>query len=85
MALQEASEAYLYEDTNLCATHAKGVIIMPKDIQPASLIPNKRAKTVIGSDIIKPMALLGYYAIPREITPSSSQTCYCFVCVLLID
>jgi len=36
LALQEASEAYcvgLFEDTNLCAIHAKRVTIMPKDIQ----------------------------------------------------
>jgi histone H3 len=35
LALQEASEAYLvglYEDTNLCAIHAKCVTIMPKDM-----------------------------------------------------
>ena len=35
-ALQEASEAYLvhlFEDSNLCAIHAKRVTIMPKDIQ----------------------------------------------------
>ena len=35
-ALQEASEAYLvglFEDTNLCAIHAKQVTIRPKDIQ----------------------------------------------------
>jgi histone H3 len=35
LALQEASEAYmvgLFEDTNLCAIHAKRVTIMPKDI-----------------------------------------------------
>ncbi|CAB0001066.1 unnamed protein product [Nesidiocoris tenuis] len=40
MALQEASEAYLvglFEDTNLCAIHAKRVTIMPKDIQLARL------------------------------------------------
>ena len=38
MALQEAAEAYLvglFEDTNLCAIHAKRVTIMPKDIQLA--------------------------------------------------
>ena len=38
VALQEASEAYLvglFEDTNLCAIHAKRVTIMPKDIQLA--------------------------------------------------
>ena len=36
--LQEASEAYvvqLFEDSNLCAIHAKRVTIMPKDIQLA--------------------------------------------------
>ena len=36
LATQEASEAYLvglFEDTNLCAIHAKRVTIMPKDIQ----------------------------------------------------
>jgi histone H3 len=46
MALQEASEAYLvglYEDTNLCAIHAKRVTIMPKDIQLARRIRGERA------------------------------------------
>ena len=41
MALQEASEAYLtrlFEDTNLCAIHAKRVTIMPKDLQLARRI-----------------------------------------------
>ena len=41
MALQEAGEAYLvhnFEDTNLCAIHAKRVTIMPKDIQLARRI-----------------------------------------------
>ena len=36
LALQESSEAYLvglFEDTNLCAIHAKHVTIMPKDIE----------------------------------------------------
>ena len=39
MALQEASEAYLvglFEDTNLCAIHAKRVTIMPKDVSTAT-------------------------------------------------
>jgi len=39
--LQEAAEAYLvglFEDTNLCAIHAKRVTIMPKDIQLARRI-----------------------------------------------
>ncbi|KAK2706838.1 hypothetical protein QYM36_014766 [Artemia franciscana] len=47
MALQEASEAYLvalFEDTNLCAIHAKRVTIMPKDIQLTRRIRGERAK-----------------------------------------
>lgn len=46
LALQEASEAYLvglFEDTNLCAAHAKRVTIMPKDIQLARRIRGERA------------------------------------------
>lgn len=38
MALQEATEAFLvhlFEDTNLCAIHAKRVTIMQKDMQLA--------------------------------------------------
>eukprot|EP01083_Nonionella_stella_P264961 898121_1 len=38
LALQEASEAFLtqlFEDTQLCALHAKRVTIMPKDIKLA--------------------------------------------------
>jgi histone H3 len=41
LALQEATEAYLvrlFEDTNLCAIHAKRVTIMPKDMQLARRI-----------------------------------------------
>lgn len=41
MALQEAAEAFLvhlFEDTNLCALHAKRVTIMQKDIQLARRI-----------------------------------------------
>ena len=41
LALQEASESYLvglFEDTNLCAIHAKRVTIMPKDMQLARRI-----------------------------------------------
>uniref|UniRef100_A0A7N9D7H9 Core Histone H2A/H2B/H3 domain-containing protein n=1 Tax=Macaca fascicularis TaxID=9541 RepID=A0A7N9D7H9_MACFA len=46
MALQEACESYLvglFEDTNLCAIHAKRVTIMPKDIQLARRIRGERA------------------------------------------
>nr|UHA57729.1 histone H3.4 [Crypthecodinium cohnii] len=38
LALQEATEAYLvglFEDTNLCAVHAKRVTIMPRDLELA--------------------------------------------------
>jgi histone H3 len=44
-ALQESAEAYLtglFEDTNLCAIHAKRVTIMPKDIQLARRIRGER-------------------------------------------
>jgi histone H3 len=46
MALQEAAEAYLiglFEDTNLCAIHAKRVTIMPKDIHLARRIRGERS------------------------------------------
>ena len=46
LALQEAAEAYLvglFEDTNLCAIHAKRVTIMPKDVQLARRIRGERA------------------------------------------
>ena len=46
LALQEASESYLvslFEDTNLCAIHAKRVTIMPKDIQLARRIRGERS------------------------------------------
>lgn len=45
LALQEASEAYLvslFEDTNLCAIHAKRVTIMPKDMQLAKRIRGEK-------------------------------------------
>ena len=43
--LQEAAEAYLvglFEDSNLCAIHAKQVTIMPKDIHLARRIHGER-------------------------------------------
>jgi histone H3 len=46
MAIQEASEAYLtslFEDTNLCALHAKRVTIMPCDVQLARRIRGERS------------------------------------------
>ena len=44
-ALQEATEAYLtglFEDSNLCALHAKRVTIMPRDMQLAARIRGER-------------------------------------------
>ena len=44
MALQEATKAYivgLFEDSQLCAIHARRVTIMPKDIQLARRIRNE--------------------------------------------
>jgi histone H3 len=44
-ALQEATEAYLvalFEDTQMCAIHAKRVTIMPKDMQLARRIRGER-------------------------------------------
>ncbi len=45
LALQEAAEAYLvslFEDTNLCAIHAKRVTIMTRDLQLAKRIRGDR-------------------------------------------
>jgi histone H3/H4 len=45
LALQEAAEAYLvglFEDSNLCAIHAKRVTIMPKDMLLARRIRGER-------------------------------------------
>eukprot|EP00997_Jenningsia_sp_PLL12_P008542 NODE_5329_length_585_cov_49.475746_g4617_i0.p1 GENE.NODE_5329_length_585_cov_49.475746_g4617_i0~~NODE_5329_length_585_cov_49.475746_g4617_i0.p1 ORF type:complete len:143 (-),score=18.17 NODE_5329_length_585_cov_49.475746_g4617_i0:108-536(-) len=45
MALQEASEAYLvglFEDTNLCAIHARRVTIMVRDMQLARRIRGEK-------------------------------------------
>ncbi len=46
LALQEATECYLtglFEDTNMCALHAKRVTIMPKDLQLARRIRGERS------------------------------------------
>eukprot|EP00798_Chlamydomonas_sp_ICE-L_P000325 gene325-biopygen13020 len=43
LALQESAEAYLvglFEDTNLCAIHAKRVTVMPKDMQDDAVPPS---------------------------------------------
>ena len=49
LALQEAAESYLvglFEDTLLCAVHAKRVTIMPKDIQIARRLRGERTVSV---------------------------------------
>ena len=46
LGLQEATESFLvglFEDTNLCAIHAKRVTIMPKDIQLARRLRGERS------------------------------------------
>jgi histone H3 len=46
LALQEIAEVYLvglFEDTNLCAIHAKRVTITPKDMQLARRIRGERS------------------------------------------
>ena len=46
LALQKAVEVYLvglFEDTNLCAIHAKRITILPKDIQLARCICGERS------------------------------------------
>ncbi|KAF9588157.1 hypothetical protein IFM89_007846 [Coptis chinensis] len=53
-ALQEAAGAYLvglFEDTNLCARHAKRVAIMPKDIQLARRICGERTVWQCGQGV----------------------------------
>jgi histone H3 len=55
-ALQEASEAYLvglFEDTNLCAIHAKRVTIFPKDMQLAALCSFQRERADEGNELWK--------------------------------
>lgn len=47
LALQESTEAYLiglFEDTQLCAIHAKRLTIMPKDMQLARRIRGELSK-----------------------------------------
>ncbi|XP_039623717.1 uncharacterized protein zgc:163040 [Polypterus senegalus] len=66
MALQEASEAYLvglFEDTNLCAIHAKRVTIMPKDIQLARRIRGERASVFVFLGLLVAfLAAIGFLA-----------------------
>jgi histone H3 len=46
LALQEAAESYLtglFEDSNLCALHAKRVTIFPKDVRLSRALRGERA------------------------------------------
>lgn len=55
LALQEMSEAYLvglFEDTNLCAMHAKRVTITPRDMQLAKRLRDGDSGTV-GTMVVK--------------------------------
>lgn len=52
MALQEAAEAYMvgiFEDTNLCAIHARRVTIMARDMQLARRIRGEKFDDTLGS------------------------------------
>jgi histone H3 len=61
LCLQEAAEAHLvgtFEDTNLCAIHAKRVTIMPKDIKLARRI---RGETTEYNMISRPKTIIKSY------------------------
>ncbi|XP_054242761.1 histone H3-like [Indicator indicator] len=69
MALQEASEAYLvglFEDTNLCAIHAKRVTIMPKDIQLARRIRGEGAGKPGRVQMAVTLRFRAYLFFPRQ-------------------
>ncbi|XP_044780794.1 uncharacterized protein LOC102413645 [Bubalus bubalis] len=80
MALQEACEAYLvglFEDTNLCAIHAKRVTIMPKDIQLARRIRGERARDASPA-IRSKISLTKEFMMPIALDemPVSGWTCF---------
>lgn len=63
LALQESAEAYLvglFEDTNLCAIHAKRMTIFPKDMQLARRIRGERDTVTVSVP-------------PRHVQPSSAK------------
>ncbi|GKU02872.1 histone H3 centromeric protein cse-4 [Fusarium langsethiae] len=73
MALQEAAEAFmvhLFEDTNLCAIHAKRVTIMQKDIQLARRIRAFRAM----SRGIAPATCVGAFVATRPVIRCDAPT-----------
>jgi histone H3/H4 len=62
LCLQEAAEAHLvgtFEDTNLCAIHAKRVTIMPKDIKLARRIRGET--TEYNMTTMRPKTITKYY------------------------
>ena len=62
MVLQEAGKAYLvmlFEDSNLCATHAKRITTMPKDIQLVRCIWGEQNQSLVLLITHKPWSFLG--------------------------
>ncbi|KAE8637181.1 hypothetical protein CSA_018812 [Cucumis sativus] len=83
LALQEAAEAYLvglFEDTNLCAIHAKRVTIMPKDIQLARRI---RGSTSFNRAILPPFHLSKIVEHSLDLT-NSSLVIFSLLCNTLV-
>ncbi|XP_040823592.1 uncharacterized protein LOC121147754 [Ochotona curzoniae] len=82
MALQEACEAYLvglFEDTNLCAIHAKRVTIMPKDIQLARRIRGERCARRDASPAMRSkMSLTNEFMMPMALDEMPVSGCTCF-------
>ena len=67
LALQEAAEAYLvglFEDTNLCAIHAKRVTIMPKDMQLARRIRGETTRLDTVAAVAAKAPSAGTVAVP---------------------
>ena len=63
MALQEASETHLvgfFEDTSICAIHAKRVTIFPKDIQLARRVSGERTRKRSYDSASVPTGILQY-------------------------
>ncbi|MED6238857.1 hypothetical protein ATANTOWER_031246 [Ataeniobius toweri] len=76
-ALQEASEAYLvglFEDTNLCAIHAKRVTIMPKDIQLARRLHSAAPSVALRG--LQPICLSAAQSADRQTSSRLTQCCW---------
>ena len=65
LALQQSAEAYLvglFEDTNLCAIHARRVTILPRDIQLARRIRGERDFTS-NFDTVNPLSIISQSSV----------------------